>query len=302
MKTNEAYKLFMTYGRGERNYARETLIKLKDCFAAWILPIFGDQEVEDISRLDIVQFRSKMVDRGIGTNRQYSVVMALKLFLKFCREVLRVSCLDPNEIRLPARPKPQVQYLTNEEVRRMRDAIPVNTFVGLRLRTLAEVLLGTGLRLSEALSLDRYQFEQDAEEIQVIGKGGKRRAVFINEQVRTWIRKFLSVRTDDCPAVFVTTGIARRLARYDISKYFIKLREDAQIDKPLTPHLLRHTYCTNLLNHGADITFIKELAGHQDIQTTAKYYLGVDRQALRRVAKQCLDYSSPDQATVPPLA
>lgn len=54
--------------------------------------------------------------------------------------------------------------------------------------------------------------------------------------------------------------------------------------------MLRHTYCTNLLLNGADITFIKELAGHADIQTTAKYYLGVDKRALRKVVDRCLDY------------
>ena len=81
-----------------------------------------------------------------------------------------------------------------------------------------------------------------------------------------------------------------------MSKYFAEVRRKAQIDKPLTPHMLRHTYCTNLLTHGADITFIKELAGHRDIQTTAKYYLGVDKRALKNVAENCLDYS------VPPVA
>jgi site-specific recombinase XerD len=102
----------------------------------------------------------------------------------------------------------------------------------------------------------------------------------------------LEKRDDDHPAVFVTTGIPRRWQRYDISKYFIDLRRKAQIAKPLTPHLLRHTFCSNLLHHGADITFIKELAGHSDIQTTARYYLGVDRAALKRVVKNCLDYNT----------
>jgi site-specific recombinase XerD len=78
-----------------------------------------------------------------------------------------------------------------------------------------------------------------------------------------------------------------------MSKYFAVLKQRAGIDKPLTPHILRHTYCTNLLQNGADITYIKELAGHADIQTTAKYYLGVDRKALRSVVARFLNYKTP---------
>jgi site-specific recombinase XerD len=297
MNTNDSYRLFIEYGRAERGYARETLGKLRDCFASWILPAFGEREIETVGRLDIMRLRTAMVDKGIGTNRQYSVLMTLKLFLKFCREVLRLACLDPHEINLPPRPKPHVQYLTNEEVGRIRKMIPTNTFTGLRMRALFELLLGTGLRISEALSLDRQQFDRDADEIEVLGKGGKRRSVFFGDDCLPWIRMLINRRDDDHPAVFVTTGIPRRWQRYDISKYFIDLRRKAQIGKALTPHLLRHTFCTNLLNHGADITFIKELAGHQDIQTTARYYLGVDRQALKRVVKNYLDYSTPDNET-----
>ena len=139
--------------------------------------------------------------------------------------------------------------------------------------------------------MNRAPFEQGQSEVEILGKGQKVRTVFFPPACLEWIRKFLYYRRqDDCPALFVTTGFPRRLARHDISKLFKRLRQDAQIDKKLTPHMLRHTYCTNLLNNGADITFIKELAGHRDIQTTARYYLGVDKQALRDVVKRCLNY------------
>jgi len=294
MSIEEASKSFLAYGRAERNYARETLGKIRDCFESWILPVFQGRDIQSLTRSDVIALRVAMVDRGIGINRQYSILTTLKLFLKFCRNVLKLSCLDPDrEVQLPKRPKPHVQYLTNEEVQRLRAAIPTHTLTGLRLQTLIEVLLATGMRISEALSLDRFPFEQGQKEVEIVGKGGKRRTVFFPEPCLEWVRKYLYRRTDDEPALFITTGIPRRLSRSDLSKVFIQLRRTAQIDKPLTPHLLRHTYCTNLLLHGADITFIKELAGHQDIQTTAKYYLGVDKRALRDVVNKCLDYDVP---------
>ncbi len=295
MKISESYNLFMTYARGERNYARETLIKLRDCFQAWILPVLGEIEVEQMTRMDVVKLRTAMVDRGVGTNRQYSILMTLKLFCKFCRQVLKLTCLDPDrEIQLPPRPKPYVHYLTNDEVERLRTwCLEVHKFTGLRMRTLVEVLLTTGLRISEALSLDRTPFEMGSTEVDVVGKGRKTRTVFFPEATLGWIKRFLHFRADDCPAVFVTTGIARRWDRNDLSKYFKELKQRAGIDKPLTPHILRHTYCTNLRNNGADITLIKELAGHQDIQTTARYYLGMNKQTLREAVRKHLNYGAP---------
>jgi len=108
---------------------------------------------------------------------------------------------------------------------------------------------------------------------------------------------YLNKRTDNNPALFVTTGLdPGRLAREDISRFFIELRRKAGINKKVTPHILRHTYCTTLLNNGADITFIKELVGHEDIQTTAKYYLGVSKEQLRKVVDKYLDYGFPIDA------
>lgn len=293
MTIRDAHNLFFAYGRGERNYARETLIKLRDCFHAWILPVLGRIEVESLTRLDVLKLRTAMIDRGLGVNRQYSVLMALKVFCKFCRQVLKMTCLDPDrEIQLPLRPKPFVHYLTNKEVQRLRSSIEVHKFAGLRMRTLIEVLLTTGLRISEALSLDRAPFEMGNTEVTVIGKGNKVRLVFFPESTLGWIRRFLHFRTDDCPAVFITTGIPRRWDRNDLSKYFKELKWRAGIDKPLTPHILRHTFCTNLRDNGTDITLIKELAGHQDIQTTAKYYLGVSKESLRDAVRRNLNYET----------
>ena len=141
MNTEEAYKLFMDYGRAERHYTKQTLGKWRDCFQAWILPHLGQSRVEGITRFDLLVFRNKMIDRGLGINRQYSILMCMKLFFKFCQEVLHLGCLDPDrEIKLPKRPKPHVHFLTNQEVEQVQNAIPLHTFTGIRLRVLVSVL------------------------------------------------------------------------------------------------------------------------------------------------------------------
>jgi site-specific recombinase XerD len=297
MKIVEAQTMFMAYGRGERNYSPETLITRKGALRRWIVPILGDIEVGNLTRLDVSRLRTALIDAKIGLNHQYSIIMTLKVFCKFCLQVLKLNCLDPDrEIPLPIRPKPFVEYLTNEEVARLRNAIETVTFTGLRMRTLVEVLLSTGLRISEALTLDRAPFEMGETEVPIMGKGRKQRVVYFPESTLGWVRRLLRFRGDDCAAVFVTTGIARRWDRNDLSKYFKVLRMKAGIQKPVHPQILRHTYCTNLRDHGTDITLIKELAGHQDIQTTAKYYLGVSKQALRDAVRKNLDYRVPEDS------
>ena len=167
------------------------------------------------------------------------------------------------------------------------------------MRTLIEVLLTTGVRISEALSLDRNPFELGTPRLRSLGKGSKRRTVYFPEATVGWIKRFLHFRADDFTAIFVTTGIPRRWDRNDHSKYFKELKWKAGIDKPLTPHILRHTYCTNLRDNGTDITLIKELAGHQDIQTTAKYYLGVSKQTLRDAVRKNLRYETEGESASP---
>ncbi|HTU44186.1 MAG TPA: tyrosine-type recombinase/integrase [Bryobacteraceae bacterium] len=300
MNTSEAFLHFFQHCRAERQVASSTLAKYQDCFQAWLLPRFGQFEPSFIHRIQVLDLREAMMLRKLSPARQYSVIICLKSFLKFCRTTLALPCLDPAEISLPKRGRPNVEYLTNEEIGRMFDAINVATFTGIRLRALCELLLSTGCRISEALALKRDIFDANQNEVQIIGKGKRSRHIFFSQRCRFWVREYLAKRIDDDPALFVTTGYpVRRLKREDISRFFINLKKTAKIDKHLTPHLLRHTFCTNLLFNGADITHIKDLAGHQDIQTTARYYLGKDKSVLKRVVEQCLDYRVAEQPAPP---
>ena len=293
MKTTQAFEPFIMFRQAERHAAPSTIAKYRDCFDSWLSPWLGGREVSDISKLLVLELRQAMVDRQLSIARQYSVIMCLKSFLKFCRTTLGLSCIDPLEIKLPKRPAPDVEYLTNPEIQRMLDAIDLHTITGVRLRALIEVILSTGARISEALSMKRSQFDSGSNEAEIVGKGKRTRTIFFTPRCRFWVQQYLDRRLDADPAVFVTTGYpVRKLQREDISRFFQNLKAKAGITKKLTPHILRHTFCTILRNNGADISHIKDLAGHQDIQTTARYYLGKDKNVLKRVVATCLDYGT----------
>lgn len=293
MRVSEAFEPFMTYCQADRLVSASTLEKYRDCFRCWLLPWRGDKDISEINHLSILELRQAMVDRHLSVARQYSVIQCLKSFLRFGRNTLGLSCIDPADIGLPRRVPPVVEFLNNAEIQRMLDAIKTDTLTGLRLRTLVEVILSTGMRISEALSLKREQFEAGASEAEIVGKGKRKRSVFFTPRCRLWVQHYLNRRLDTDPAVFVTTGYpVRPLRREDVSRFFRILKERSGITKKLTPHILRHTFCTNLLFNGADITHIKDLAGHENIQTTAKYYLGKDKAVLKRIVAECLNYES----------
>jgi site-specific recombinase XerD len=294
MKVSIATNHFMVYGRVERQYAIETQMKHRDCFQSWILPFFGEREIEEVGRFDILHMRESMVAQELSSARQSSVLATWKVLLGFARSVLKLNCADPGEIRLPCKEVPNPVVVPLDELQHILECLNPKKWTDLRLRTLCEVLMGTGLRISEALSLDRIPFDRGITEVDIVGKGAKRRTAFFSDRAIFWIKEFLNSRADNHPALFITTGSpARRWARYDASKHFARLRRISGYSKKLTPHILRHTYCTTLRNNGVDISLIKELAGHSDIETTARYYLGVDKPVLRRAIKDHLHYDSP---------
>lgn len=288
---------YVAYCTVEKLNSKQTVDKVRDCFKVWIIPVLGHVDLAELTLMDVMSLKQALVTKRRSTSRQYSVIITLKSYLRFCIETLKVQALDPKGIKLPDRGKPRVLTLSQEEIEKLIQNIPAHTYLGLRLRALVEILLGTGMRISEALSLDRDVFDTHRNHAEILGKGNKYREVFFTERSAEWARIYLSRRFDTHPALFVTTGAdPRRLARSDISKFFVQLRNKAKLDKKVTPHILRHTYCTNLLNNGADITFIKELVGHEDIQTTAKYYLSVSKEQLRKVVDKYLDYGLTDDA------
>jgi integrase/recombinase XerD len=293
MKVTTISDSFLLYGRVERQYAFETQLKHRDCLSSWILPFLGGKEIEDVTRFDILRMREVMVSRQLSVARQTSVLATLKVLLGFSRTVVKLECLDPSEVRLPRRSLPNPVAHTSEEVEQILECLNPKRFVDVRLRALCELILGTGVRIGEALRLDRAPIDQRMSEIDIIGKGAKRRTIFFTDRCQYWLREYLNARADSHPALFITTGSPpRRWAREDMSKHFARLRVRSGIQKKLTPHILRHTYCTMLLNNGVDISFIKELAGHEDIQTTARYYLGVDKPALRRIVRERVRYGA----------
>ena len=160
----------------------------------------------------------------------------------------------------------------------------------LRDKAILETLFSTGLRVSELASLKREQVRADKEELTVRGKGSKPRAVFLSNQARYWIKKYLDARDDVSPFLFVShdrasgkrDSILEGLTPRSVERLVIKWAKAAGITKEITPHTLRHSFATDLLANGADLRSVQELLGHSSV-TTTQIYTHVTNKHLREV-------------------
>jgi integrase/recombinase XerC len=267
---------FIMHIEVERHFAKESIVKYRDCMKQ-VNRILGDGPIIAFTKADVLTLKANLMGRGLSVNRQVSILLVLKRFLTFGAEELGLPVLPAEAVTIPRRPRREVGFLTAEEVERFISAIKTRTgdghtyLPGLRLRALAELLLGSGMRISEALSLDRGQIDFKNAEAKIVGKGSKERVVFFTERAIYWVRQYLASRGDPNPALFATADGERRLKRPDIWRPFAKTRKLAGLQKRVTPHLLRHTAATQLLFNGCPVGHIKEILGHERLETTCRY-------------------------------
>jgi site-specific recombinase XerD len=298
---------FLRHAQLELQFAPQSLVKYEECLRQ-IARVLGDRTISSYSDDDVLNLKSALQARGLGVCRQVSILSALKRLLGFCRDKCGYSVLSPESIVNPKRPRREVVYLTVEEVQRFLAVIPATTLrdqthlPGLRFRALVEVLLGTAMRIGEALSLDRDHVDFLRREACIIGKGNKQRTVFFTTRALEWLSLYLKTRADDHPALFVCLGGTSRLKRDDIWRPFTRYRKLAGINKPVTPHLLRHTAATQLLFNGCPVGHIKEILGHERLETTCRYYLGLDRRAAKQAHQRYLIYRGDTEPLTDPPA
>jgi integrase/recombinase XerD len=225
--------------------------------------------------------------RPSSTGRNIS---SLKRLFRYLLRQGRIATDPTLQIDTPKLPRSLPNSLAEEEVEQLLNAPDTQTPLGQRDRAMFEVLYATGLRVSELVSLRVTQISLDMGVVRVMGKGSKERLVPLGEEALDWLRCYLAdgrgvllgTRTSD--ALFVT-GRAEPMTR-QMFWYLVKRHaRHVGLDKPLSPHTLRHAFATHLLNHGADLRVVQMLLGHADISTT-QIYTHVARERLKKLHAQ----------------
>jgi integrase/recombinase XerD len=217
-----------------------------------------------------------------------STSRAISSLKRLFRYLLRQNkiAVDPTlQIATPKLPRSLPKSLTEEDVELLLNAPDVETPLGMRDRTMFEVLYATGLRVSELVGLSVAQVSLDMGVVRVMGKGSKERLVPLGEEALDWLQRYLQEMRPGLMAgrlsgaMFVThrgEAMTRQMFWFLIKKH----AQHGGIHKPLSPHTLRHAFATHLLNHGADLRVVQMLLGHADISTT-QIYTHVARERLK---------------------
>ncbi len=217
----------------------------------------------------------------LNKKTQNYYLIALRMFLKYLLR-RRIESLSPDQIDLAKISQRDLDLITDAELKRLMDAPESTDLKGLRDKTLIELLFSTGLRVSELCSLNRDSIDPSRKEFSIRGKGGKVRVVFMSDQAQNVLKKYLDSRDDHEEAMFIQMGgkksESQRLTPRSVERIVAFYARKAGISKKATPHVIRHSFATDLLRNGADIRSVQVMLGHSNISTTQIYTHVTDKE------------------------
>lgn len=227
---------------------------------------------------------------GLTISTQTRYLIALRAFLSFFHE-RSIPTLPTEKIKLPKERRERiVKFLDLEQVEKLLLAPDTKNPIGLRNRAILETLFSTGMRVAELTALDRKHLEGAENkkdfEMSIIGKGGYPRTVYFSKRALDWIKQYLAYREDEEEALFIRLkGSPNRLTVRMIESLFEKYSKKSGIPLLATPHTLRHSFATDLLNQGVDLRSVQEFLGHRNIATT-QIYTHVTNKRLREIHRR----------------
>jgi integrase/recombinase XerD len=269
---------YLDYLAGVRRMAPNTLESYGRDLAA--LAAFAKQRQLDVdapSRQDLEAFVRELMVSGLSPRSVARAVASVRGFYRFVA-VERKQDQSPADDLRPPRAWPALpKFLSLEEVDRLLEQPDTATPRGLRDKALIEVLYATGLRVSELISLRAGDLNLDEGYLTCIGKGDKQRLVPLGQQAVDWVRRYLHdgrgalLKKKTSPWLFVNARDGGPLSRIGFWKVLKEYGIKAGVTAGLSPHVLRHSFATHLLDRGADLRMIQMMLGHADLSTTQIY-------------------------------
>ena len=260
-------------------------------FAKWLeFDSEGTKSIYQVVEADLTAYMaSKRDDKASTANRRLTV------FKRFYRYALRQHLVEQDPcLKLRAAKQAQrfPKVLSEEQITTLLNTPDTDQALGLRDRTMLELMYASGLRVSEIVSLKTVALGLNEGVVRVVnGKGGKERLVPFGAEAGEWLRRYLQearhvlLEGKTCQEVFVGRHTGSGLTRQAFWLIIKRYAQLADIKVPLSPHTLRHAFATHLLNHGADLRVVQLLLGHADISTT-QIYTHVARERLKSIHAQ----------------
>ncbi|MFA4930511.1 MAG: site-specific tyrosine recombinase/integron integrase [Patescibacteria group bacterium] len=287
MKLSAAINQFLEYCQIEKGKSQKTLENYQH-YLKRFLNFTKDIPADKIDAKIIRTYRLHLLthknqrDETITHRTQNYHLIALRALFKYLQKN-DINSYSPAKIELIKLPTRLPQFLEYNEINQLLEYQPdPKNIIEIRDLAIIHTLFSTGLRVSELIKLKREDISHQRQEISIIGKGGKSRIVFLSSLAEANINKYLLLRKDLSPYLFVNHyrkhNQTEPLSARSIQRIIKKMCKKTGVVKPVTPHTLRHSFATDLLINGADLRSVQSLLGHSSVTTTQIYTHLTDKQ------------------------
>ena len=247
----------------------------------------ANKKIQDLKLTDVANVIE--AGRAHGEYGSQRAVITFRQYLRYLQENGVRLPFDWRDIKVPKVPEKEPPYMGVKEFNSFVKGIPLNNICGLRTRALIEVLFASGMRISEALSLNKEDIDWAKKEAKIKGaKGGDERIVYFTDRSLRWLKRYLKARKDDCPALFANQAGTGAMKRATARNYLRKIRKEMGIKEHFTHHSFRRALATVLIEKGADIKSTQHIMGHKSERTTLRYYAKVNKRKAKLVHRRLL--------------
>ena len=272
---------FKLYLEIERNFSKHTIRAYGSDILSFIVYL-GEFRLENVDHQKIKEYLNFIARFDYSKTTITRKISAIMMFYKY---LYRENIVKNNPLKGVMAPKYQKKlpvFLTEEEINKILNTIPIDTVQGFRNRTIFELLYSTGIRVSELTSLDFGNLNLEENEIKVLGKGNKERIVLFSNTAKSFLKTYIEtvrkmlfqngsdeIINQDSPLFVNNTGY--RLQAQSVRKILKNVIKQIELPKNVTPHKFRHSFATKMLEKGADLRVVQELLGHASISNTQIY-------------------------------
>jgi len=283
---------FLNYLAVEKGLSANTILAYKRDLVAFLnyFDRKGSKEIKDISRQDITDYLLQLKDKGLSSNSISRGLVAVKMFYRFLVQERFIKNDVAGILESPRLIRPLPNVLGLAEVDKLLGAPDLRNWLGIRDRAALELMYATGMRVSELTDITVEGMNLDVGYIRCRGKGDKERIVPVGRKAKEAVARYidkvrprlLNKRQDN--HLFLSR-LGRKVSRQSFWKMIKRCARSARIKREITPHTLRHSFATHLLERGADLRVVQEMLGHSDIATT-QVYTHINKERLKSIHRQ----------------
>lgn len=287
----EALAEYIIYLKIERGLSANTVTSYKRDIEKYLTFLTEKKitQLDEVSRFEILDFLQTLRQAGAADNSIIRMVSSLRKFHQYLKRESIVSDDPMQLIDTPKKASTLPKAISPQAIEQLLEAPDTTTPLGVRDRTILELMYATGLRISELVNLKLSDMHLTMGFIQTMGKGEKERIIPLGEIASQWLdhylegaRVYLQDQSAETSEYVFLNSRGKGLSRQGVWKKVKQLALEAGIDQNVTPHTLRHSFATHLLENGADLRMVQELLGHADISTT-QIYTHITKTRLKQV-------------------